>query len=83
VETAFEEYNVASLKADWTRFDPDITEALESFGRSGVPLYVLYPSDLGRSPMILPTILTKRGMLEALQDVTNSGLPTSVSNTSR
>ena len=83
VETAFEEYNVATLKADWTRFDPDITEALESFGRSGVPLYVLYPSDLGRSPMILPTILTKRGLLEALQDVTNSGLPTSVSNTSR
>ncbi|UCD24777.1 MAG: thioredoxin family protein, partial [Gemmatimonadota bacterium] len=82
VESAFEEYNVAKVKADWTRFDPEITEALESFGRSGVPLYVLYPSDLSRAPIILPTILTKRGVIDALQDATGSGVRSSASNAS-
>ena len=74
IEDAFAEHNVAGLKADWTRFDPAITSALESFGRSGVPLYVFYPADLARSPIVLPTILTKRGVLGVLQDVTSSDL---------
>lgn len=73
IQTAFAEGNVAALQADWTRFDLAITEALESFGRSGVPLYVLYPADQERSPLILPTILTKNGVLEALRDVTVPG----------
>jgi thiol:disulfide interchange protein DsbD len=74
IEDAFAEHNVAALKADWTRFDPAITSALESFGRSGVPLYVFYPADLARSPIVLPTILTKNGVLGVLQDVTGSDL---------
>ncbi|UCG87027.1 MAG: thioredoxin family protein [Gemmatimonadota bacterium] len=74
IEDAFVEHNVATLKADWTRFDPVITSALESFGRSGVPLYVFYPADLARSPVVLPTILTKRGVLDVLQDVASSDL---------
>jgi thiol:disulfide interchange protein DsbD len=69
IREAFTERNVALLKADWTRFDPMITEALESFGRSGVPLYVLYPGGPGGSPIVLPTILTKQGVIDALDDV--------------
>jgi thiol:disulfide interchange protein DsbD len=34
--------HVALLRADWTSYDPHITEALAQFGRSAVPLYVLY-----------------------------------------
>ncbi len=37
VQKAFQDANVALLKADWTRGDDDITQALASFGRSGVP----------------------------------------------
>jgi thiol:disulfide interchange protein DsbD len=79
VKTAFAESNVAALQADWTRFDLAITEALESFGRSGVPLYVLYPADQERPPLILPTILTKKGVLEALRYLTDTAQQSSTS----
>jgi DsbC/DsbD-like thiol-disulfide interchange protein/cytochrome c biogenesis protein CcdA len=49
---------VVMLKGDWTRGDPDITAYLRSHGRSGVPLYVFYPSGSG-APEILPQILTE------------------------
>jgi thiol:disulfide interchange protein DsbD len=72
VADAFRQYDVATLQADWTRFDSEITEALESFGRSGVPLYVLYPGDGYMSPIVLPTILSKQGVLDALSDAMGS-----------
>jgi cytochrome c biogenesis protein CcdA len=42
VQHAFASANVALLKADWTRHDEAITQALASLGRSGVPAYVIY-----------------------------------------
>jgi thiol:disulfide interchange protein DsbD len=61
-----EALNVAFLKADWTNQDEAITRALAGFGRSGVPLVVLYPADPAAAPLILPTILTPGLALEAL-----------------
>ncbi len=34
--------NVALLRADWTRRDPQVTQALAALGRNGVPVYALY-----------------------------------------
>jgi len=73
IRSAFEDRGVALLKADWTRRDPEVTAALASFGSSGVPLYVLYPADAQRSPMVLPVILTKRIVLDALGGVAGEG----------
>ena len=42
VMQAFGARNVALFKADWTRQDPAITQALAALGRSGVPVYALY-----------------------------------------
>jgi thiol:disulfide interchange protein DsbD len=42
VAEAFARRGVVVLKADWTNRDAGITEMLGSFGRSGVPLYLLY-----------------------------------------
>ena len=42
VQQAFQARNVALLKADWTREDDAITQALTALGRSGVPAYALY-----------------------------------------
>ena len=42
VQQAFAGDNVALLRADWTRQDPAITQALAALGRSGVPAYALY-----------------------------------------
>jgi thiol:disulfide interchange protein DsbD len=47
--------NVRLLRADWTRRDPAITEALTRLGRSGVPVYVLYQA--GRAPVVMSEIL--------------------------
>ena len=36
--------NIIYLKADWTKYNPEITELLNDYNRSGVPLYLFYPS---------------------------------------
>ncbi|MEM8559200.1 MAG: thioredoxin family protein, partial [Bacteroidota bacterium] len=54
VEGAFARRGVVPLVADWTNRDPAITAELERFGRSGVPLYVLYPPD--GEPILLPEV---------------------------
>ncbi|MEQ8166938.1 MAG: protein-disulfide reductase DsbD family protein [Alphaproteobacteria bacterium] len=65
VVAAFRDKNLAYLKADWTRRDPEIAAALARFGRNGVPLYVLYRAP-GAPPEILPQILTENALLSIL-----------------
>jgi thiol:disulfide interchange protein len=61
------ERNVVLMKADWTSYDPAITQALASLGRSAVPLYVIYDSDASRPANVLPEgILTPQTVLQAL-----------------
>jgi thiol:disulfide interchange protein DsbD len=56
--------NVVRMKADWTRKDAAITQALADFGRNGVPLYVFYPAT--GEPVILPELLTPQLVVDAL-----------------
>lgn len=56
---------VVYLKGDWTRQDASITAYLESFGRSGVPLYVLYPP--AGDAVVLPQLLTPALVRETLE----------------
>jgi thiol:disulfide interchange protein DsbD len=53
----FQDRNVVLLKADWTREDPAITQALTSLGRDGVPVYALYTPGQN-APQLLPQVLT-------------------------
>ena len=65
VQKAFQDGNVALFKADWTRYDDDITQALKAMGRSGVPAYALYaPSQ--SEPELLPEVLTPGIVIDAL-----------------
>ncbi len=64
VAQAFAEQGVAFMVADWTVRDPEITAALESFGASGVPLYVYYGPD--GTPHVLDIPLTKKAVIEAV-----------------
>lgn len=66
VAKAFKEKGVVTMSADWTKKDPVITKQLEKLGRSGVPVYVLYPGDMGQTPYILPQTLTAHVMQEYL-----------------
>lgn len=64
-ESLFTKKGIAALEADWTRYDSDITDALEKFGRSGVPLYVLYTPD--GKVTVLPQSLTNGIVREAVE----------------
>ncbi len=65
VMQAFGTKNVALFKADWTREDPAITQALAALGRSGVPVYALYTPGQ-ESPQLLPQVLTPGIVLDAV-----------------
>jgi thiol:disulfide interchange protein DsbD len=56
---------VTYLKGDWTNNDPEITKLLNQFQRSGVPLYLMYPSG-GGQPEVLPQILRESIVLKAI-----------------
>ena len=66
---AFAEHGVVYMVADWTNYDPEIADFIAEHGRNGIPLYLMYPADPGKAPVILPQILTSATVLEALQAV--------------
>jgi thiol:disulfide interchange protein len=67
VRHAFAARGIVALKGDWTNRNPEITALLQQFGRSGVPLYLLYGSN--GKPVTLPQILTAATVLDALGKV--------------
>jgi len=69
VETALAAGNVAYLVVDWTNYDADVAEFLARFGRSGVPLYLLYSGRPGEPPRILPQLLTPGIIRRALENI--------------
>ncbi|MGA2535891.1 MAG: thioredoxin family protein [Terracidiphilus sp.] len=77
VQKALQDGNVALFKADWTRYDDDITQALKAMGRSGVPAYALYAPGQN-DPQLLPEVLTPGIVIDAV-----SRLPRSVTARTR
>ncbi|MBC8087157.1 MAG: thioredoxin family protein [Phycisphaerae bacterium] len=75
VRDAFKSNNVTLMRADWTARDGEIGAALAKFGRSGVPLYVLYSADPGIPPKILPTVLTPGIVKAAVLEGSERGAP--------
>jgi thiol:disulfide interchange protein DsbD len=67
IKEAFAQRGVALVRADWTRRDPAITQALAALGRQGVPVYVLYRP--GKEPLLLPEVLQKQTVLDALATI--------------
>ena len=61
------DHHVTLLRADWTKYDPAITQELASLNRSGVPTYVLYPAAESATPDVLPEVLTKDLVLDAIK----------------
>ncbi|WP_078083748.1 protein-disulfide reductase DsbD family protein [Microbulbifer mangrovi] len=66
VSAAVGDLGFTALKGDWTNQDPQITALLARYGRSSVPLYLLFPAG-GGEPQILPQILTRDGLLTAMR----------------
>ncbi|MEK9585308.1 MAG: protein-disulfide reductase DsbD domain-containing protein [Halieaceae bacterium] len=66
---AFAEAGVTYMVADWTNYDPAIGEFVREHGRNGIPLYVMYPGDLQSEPVMLPQLLTRHIVSDALDRV--------------
>ena len=66
VEQAFDDYQVVTLKGDWTNRDPQITALLTEYGRSGVPLYLWFPAEASGKAEILPQLLTPGRLIESI-----------------
>ncbi|MCO1333441.1 protein-disulfide reductase DsbD [Microbulbifer sp. OS29] len=78
VSDALERLDVVALKGDWTNQDPRISELLAKYGRTSVPLYLLYPADCGEAK-ILPQILSRDDLLQELENAVGSPLSTTSS----
>ena len=68
VKDLFGRLDVQYIKGDWTNYDPEITQYLEKYGRSGVPIYIYYGrrdpvTDKRPDPQILPQLL-RPGIVE-------------------
>jgi thiol:disulfide interchange protein DsbD len=74
IAKTFAEKGIAYLIGDWTNGDPEITALLKAHGRVGVPLYLLYSGAPGRSPDLLPQILTESIVLDHLAALPSSAM---------
>jgi thiol:disulfide interchange protein DsbD len=70
VVDAFAASGIVPFKADWTNRNPEITQLLRKFGRSGVPLYVVFPAGRPDAPIVLPEVITSSIIIDALKNAT-------------
>ena len=66
----FEAASVVRLRADWTKRDAEITNALARLGRNSVPVYAFYRKGTAQAaggPELLPEILTLDILKNALE----------------
>jgi len=67
VVRAFKDKGIIAFKGDWTKSDPAITQALASYGRDSIPVYVYYPPG-SDAPIILSQIITPKMILERINN---------------
>jgi suppressor for copper-sensitivity B len=58
--------SVVAMRADWTRPDPIVTAYMQSFGRYGVPLDVVYGPG-APAGIVLPELLTPGAVMHAFE----------------
>jgi len=66
IRELFAERNVVAMQADYTDKNDDMTAFINSFGRAGVPLYVVYPGE--GAPILLPETITPGMVVDAVEN---------------
>ncbi len=66
VQEAFDRYNIATLKGDWTNHDPQISALLDEYNHGGVPLYLWFPAGHQGPGIKLPQLLRRDSFLEVI-----------------
>jgi thiol:disulfide interchange protein len=67
VKRYFKSKNIATLEADWTNQNPQITAELAKWGRAAVPFNLVYLPGQAE-PSVLPEVLTPGTVLKAVTD---------------
>ena len=67
VRRVMRELGVVPFKADYTSPDPEIAEDLKRNGRSGVPMYLVVSARDPAKSVVLPEVLTKQVVIDALR----------------
>ena len=75
VQKALRDRNAVFLKADYTSYADDIGKLIASFGRVGIPLYVLYPAGKPDEPVVMPELLTTDIVLGAFNEADQRAKP--------
>ncbi len=68
VQSRMEELGVVTLLGDWTSRDETITRILRKYGRSGVPFYAVFPGGRIDEPIVLPEVITRSIVIDALNE---------------
>ncbi len=66
VQEALARTDTIYMVADSTTYNPEIDQAINQFGRGGLPVYVVYPAD-GGAPVLLPQLLSPDIVVSALK----------------
>jgi thiol:disulfide interchange protein/DsbC/DsbD-like thiol-disulfide interchange protein len=66
VKETFARQHITYLIGDWTEQKPEISAFLQEYHHEGVPLYVFYPAGMNAVPVVLPQILTKSIIIDAI-----------------
>jgi thiol:disulfide interchange protein len=67
VAKRFKDLGVTAFLADRTKSNLEIDEAITGYGRVGVPVYVVYPTDRSKPHFLLPEILTPGMVIDAIE----------------
>lgn len=57
---------IIPIEADFTKEAPEMRDEIRSFGRSSVPLNLVYPAGKPNDPIVLPVLLTNGYVTDAL-----------------
>ena len=69
VKQALLDQGIVYLKGDWTNHDPQITDLLSRYQRTGIPLYLFFPPGKNSEAQVLPQILTTDTLLGVLNGI--------------
>ncbi|MGZ5506463.1 MAG: protein-disulfide reductase DsbD family protein [Limisphaerales bacterium] len=75
-EKKLKEIGAETFVADYTDQSPVIARELQRYGRPGVPLVLVFPTDLNKPAIVLPPLLTKSIVLHALDEAVGTVAPT-------
>ena len=81
VRTRLRKDHIVRMRADWSRYNPEIAAYIQSFGRFGIPLDIVYGP---RTPQgqLLPEVLQTSSLVRALDNANSSQTAKSNSSSS-